>query len=65
MTEDNKTLKMLAFEARSAYYEGKVTRDEALEKVKPYLDAVNNRAKELSKQFNVRPKKVTVHSFMR
>lgn len=60
-----KQLRDQAERGRSLYRSSEITQKEAKEMVQPYLDAVNERGKELAKKFNVRPKKVGFKGFVR
>ena len=50
---------------RNLYRFGKVTREEAKEKIMPYLDFVNNKSKELSKKYNKKHKEITFSYYIR
>jgi len=65
MTEETKNLKLTANEAKFNYMTGKISRDEAIKLIKPYLQAVNEKSKEMAKKFGLRPKMVSVNGFMR
>ncbi len=50
---------------RDLYRMGKITREEAKEKIMPYLDFVNNKSKELCKKYNQKHKKIIFSSYVR
>ena len=54
-----------ALEVKTLYNCGKISRDEAKEKIKPYAEYFNNRSKELASKYNVKPTKFSFTSFMR
>lgn len=65
MTDETLNLLNQAENIRYLYRVGTITREEAIRDTKPYLDAVNNKAIEIAKKYNQKPKKVTFNSFMR
>lgn len=50
---------------RYLYRMGKITREEAKEKIMPYLDFVNNKSKELCKKYNQKHKQINFSSYVR
>ena len=52
MTEEMMKLKANAEYYRDLYRTGKCSREIAKEEITPYLDAVNEKAKELAKKYN-------------
>lgn len=50
---------------RDLYRLGKVTREEAKEKIIPYLDFVNNKSKELCKKYNQKHRQVNFSNYVR
>ena len=58
-------LRSVAEYSRELYRAGQITREEAKEKIMPYLDHCNERAKELAKKFNQKPKKMDFISYVR
>lgn len=58
-------LKRQAEKAKVLYYNGHITREEAKAQIMPYINAVNERSKELAKKYNQRPKLVNFAGFMR
>ena len=52
MKEETLVLKNRAEEGRLLYKQGKITREECKEYVMPYLDAVNEKSKEIAKKYN-------------
>ena len=65
MTNDTIILKQKAEVARLDYKRGFITRKEASELIKPYIDAVNNKSKEIAKKYNQRPKTVSLAGYLR
>ena len=57
--------KIKAEQARSLYRIGKISYSEAISSIKPYIDEVNIKSKELAKKYNQRPRLVQISSFMR
>lgn len=58
-------LRNKAEEGRYLYRINKISREEAKIMIEPYLDAVNNKQKELAKKYNQKVKKVTFVSYIR
>ena len=65
MTDEMMMLKQTAEYYRDLYKGGMCSREMAKEKVMPYLDAVNNKSKELSKKYNQKHRPVTFSYFIR
>lgn len=66
MNEEVMMLKQEAEHYKFLYQTGQITREEAKEHITPYLDCVNNKAKELAKKYNMKKyKKVSFISFVR
>ena len=65
MTLETFELKTKAEEYRFLYKTGQVSREEAKEVIMLYLDAINNKSKELAKKYNQKYKPVTLASFLR
>ena len=65
MTEETMKLKANAEYYRDLYRTGKCSREIAKEEITPYLDAVNEKAKELAKKYNQKYKAVNFSSFVR
>jgi len=58
-------LKSQAEEYRYLYQINQVTREEAKEYITPYINAINDKQKELAEKYNQKVKKVTFISFIR
>lgn len=58
-------LRNKAEEGRYLYRINKISREEAKIMIEPYLDAINNKQKELAKKYNQKVKKVTFASYVR
>lgn len=54
-----------ALKARHLYNLGLIEREEMKEDVQPYVDKFNHRSKEIAKKFDVKPKYISVQSFLR
>lgn len=65
MKEETRQLKIKAEQARSLYRIGKISYSEAISSIKPYIDKVNIKSKELAKKYNQRPRLVQISSFIR
>lgn len=65
MNDKVKELRNKAEEGRALYRMGEVEMAEAKEMVMPYLEAVNDHAKELAKKYNMKAHKVSFYSFVR
>lgn len=65
MSEQIKELKAQAEEAKASYMYDTITRKEAIERVTPYVKALNKKGRELAKKYGMRPKPVTVIGFLR
>jgi hypothetical protein len=62
---DKETLRSVAEYNRELYRAGQITREEAKEKIMPYIDYCNEKAKELAKKFNQKPRKMDFISYVR
>jgi len=62
---DIKELEKIAKEYRILYNTRKCTREEAVEKITPYITAINNKSKELSKKYGLKSKNVSFSGFVR
>lgn len=65
MNEDILNLKNTAEYYRDLYRMGKITREEAKIKIMPYLDAVNEKSKELCIKYNRKHKQISFVSYVR
>lgn len=54
-----------AQEHKALYNAGIISRKDAVVGITPYIDACNEKSKELAKKYNQRPKLVTVMGFLR
>lgn len=61
----NKELRNLAEEARRSYRSNLINRDEAIKQINPFIEAYNKKSKEIAKNYNQRPKTISVASFLR
>lgn len=65
MNEEIFKMKQEAEHYSYLYNIGTISREEAKEKIQPYLDKVNEKSKELAKKYNQKPKKVNFNTFIR
>ena len=65
MNEEVKQLKQEAEQARAEYRVGYISRDEAKERIMPYIEMVNARSKELATKYNQKYKPVSFSGFLR
>lgn len=65
MNIENKALKDKAYIAKFKLMHGEISYEEALEQVKPYIDAVNEKSKEIAKKYGMRPKLVNAKGYLR
>nr|DAF40847.1 MAG TPA: hypothetical protein [Caudoviricetes sp.] len=65
MNDEVRILKNEAEKARVLLRSGIIDLTEAKVKVKPYIDLVNKKSKEIAKKYNQRPRMVTASSFLR
>jgi hypothetical protein len=65
MNDEVRILKNEAEKARVLLRSGIIDLTEAKVKVKPYIDLVNKKSKEIAKKYNQRPRMVTTSSFLR
>ncbi|QDX92054.1 hypothetical protein EEL30_06535 [Brevibacillus laterosporus] len=65
MNEEVLVLKEQAEGYRVLYKTNQVSREEALEKIRPYIVAVNEKSKSIAKKYNMKPKLVTVTGYLR
>ncbi len=65
MNNKIETLKNKAEMARIEYMKGNLNRDEAKAEIMPYIEAVNAKAVELAKKYNMKAKKITFRYFLR
>lgn len=65
MNEEIKQYKLLAEIARAEYRANQITREEAKERITPYIEAVNKRSKELATKYNQKYKPVSFSGYVR
>jgi hypothetical protein len=66
MSNEIELLKMRAEEGRILYIRNEITRKEAQEQIMPYINAVNAKAEELARKYQMKKvRKVTFSSFAR
>lgn len=54
-----------AIEVKSLYKTGKISREEAITKLQPYVDYYNAKCKELAKKYHQKAKPFSFAAFMR
>lgn len=65
MTTTIEILRNTAQNAKSEHAVGLITREQAKERIQPYLDAVNEKSKELCKKYKRKHKDVSFIGFIR
>lgn len=65
MNEQTIILKTKAEQARTLLRIGEIDFDEAKKLVKPYIDLINSKSKEIAKKYNQKPRLVSVSGFLR
>jgi hypothetical protein len=65
MNEQLKALKERADKARILYNQNLITRAEAHAEILPYIEAFNNKSKQIAKKYRVTPKTINFASFVR
>ena len=65
MNEEVTILKSEAEKAKILLWNGEIDLKEAKNKVKPYIDMVNEKSRELAKRYNQKPRLVSATSFLR
>lgn len=65
MTDKMKELKVIAMEARTLYFYGKISREEAKRRIKPYEEEYNRIAKEKAKKYHQKFRPFSFTSYMR
>lgn len=58
-------LKSKAVDAKMKLLTGKLTYEEAVSKVKPYIDFVNKKAAETAKKYGMKARKISINGFLR
>lgn len=61
----NEQLEHQAKAARAQYKYGQISREEAVEMIKPYIDRVNETGKRLAKEHGVTHRPVSITGFLR
>ena len=65
MNEVNSKLKVIAEKYRDLYRLNQCSRDEAKKNIMPYLDAINEKSKEIAKKYNQKPRLASFISYVR
>ena len=65
MNEEVRILKSEGEKAKILLWNGEIDLKEAKNKVKPYIDMVNEKSRELAKRYNQKPRLVSATSFLR
>lgn len=58
-------IKEQAFIARDSYKAGFISREEAKRLIMPYINAFNDKSKEIAKKYNMKPKTISFIGFCR
>lgn len=58
-------IKVKAFEAKESYRAGFITREEAKELITPYIEAFNNKSREIARKYGMKAKTITFAGFVR
>ncbi|PED64050.1 hypothetical protein [Priestia megaterium] len=64
MKAENKQLLEKALIAKSKYHYGVISKEEASEKIVPFVEAYNAKSKEVAKKYNQRPRLISFSSFV-
>lgn len=65
MTPETKALLETAEQARNDFRMARITREECVRKIIPYAELYNARAKEIGKEFGMKPKLFSMVSYLR
>lgn len=63
--EEKKKLRQLSYDVRILYLSGKITREEAKEELKEFVEFYNETSKKIAKKYGMKPHKFCFASFMR
>lgn len=63
--QENKELVNMAHETRHLYAIGEIPREEALERVEPYIKKFNQKSREIAKKYGLRAKTISAKKFLR
>lgn len=58
-------LRLQAEEGRLLYNSGLISREDAIERISPYIRAYNEKCLTIAKKYNVKPKKISFAVFVR
>jgi polyhydroxyalkanoate synthesis regulator phasin len=58
-------LKETAEKGRILYNRGEISREEAKEYIMPYINACNEKSKEIAKKYGMKPKTISFGQYMR
>lgn len=61
----NQELKLQAEKYRDLFHAGVVSRDEAKEKIMPFIEAFNKKSVEIAKKWNQKPRKISFIKYIR
>lgn len=65
MTKENEELYLLAERVKYRYQHQLITRAEAEKALQPYVEAFNNKSREIAKRLGLKPKLFNFSAFMR
>ena len=63
--QKNKELVKMAFETRHLYAIGEISREEALERIEPYIKKFNQKSRMIAKKYNFPAKTISAKKFLR
>lgn len=61
----NNELKGMAENARTLYRSNLISREEAVERIEPFVIAYNKKSKEIARKYNQRAKTISIATFLR
>lgn len=61
----NNELKGIAENARTLYRSNLISREEAVERINPFVTAYNKKSREIAKKYNQRAKTISIATFLR
>lgn len=62
---NNDELRRRAYEARTSYHKGLISREEAKKEIDPFIEKFNEKSKKAAKKYGLRPKYINFSSFVR
>ena len=65
MNKEIEKMKRVAESAKALYHRNVISREEAKKDIEPYINAFNEKSKEIAKKFKQRPMKISFSKFVR